>query len=1063
MEALRRTLVRQRDRQQVAVVDGLRSALTAAGKPCSPLNTLLAAAETLGATGVTANEQAALLLVMSACLGEVSPAAVRRCAEALEEAAARAAGCATAFQVLGQLFAVGDRAHFDNASNRARVLACLEAAVARDDERVRRAAGEAAGAAAAHGGGELRKSVGEWVRQQLAAAEAGARRDDATEERAVRAVLLLAGPLAPCLTPPLLESVMRAAAAKARPPLAAAAFRCVVSAATGLSSAQAAAALCKRLAELAPPQESSEARVAWTAAVGAAGAKWAAQNGEENSVLLLAERIAAQLGDAKLAGETGWALAHVGATLLARQESSRECDRRLALLADTAWSWPFRAGWKKGALRLLRALVSAGLRDARGAAVWGDLLARLEGTWHAAPDDRPLVEEGMGVLAQGLGGRRFEQLLPMRLGSPQQRTHLLPVLARHLQGTDLAYFGSSVLPVLRAAPQAAALLPSLCVLPGDLAAVWPRHMAPLLVSWLGSAMPPLRAAAGLCVSRAVASFEQVAQQQTGPLQLGALLRVPDAESAAASLAVIRGTAPTLLQALLASFLAHGERPALDAASRLAALTRGSEVSAGLLRAALVRWMSGAEPRALAVCEALLPGVDAAVAMKLATAILPRLAKGEKSGYRCAVALCRHGFGQLVASAPLCNWENLEGGAARYRLELRRHLLGPETGAVAVREALLGWRDCGPKARTQAEQLLEVATRNAADATGRHLAAALALPDPSVLSGVVAMMAHILRSEELREAVSDPAFWDGVCGAMLTLSRTANRELQGAVLVFWMAAVKAHLADEPEKAQALLRALWSWDEDARSHFRREMKVLVERLMKRAGPNAVLEGMKSSDEGKRLVQALAKKKRRKKKEYEKGKEKRAEGKQDAGKKKHERFLDPDVDDLLSTATSVSSSKPKPTRGWDDFEVDAETGKPLVIDPEDEVNAQRKQGAFIGDDEDFVPNEDEMQVDGDDDEEGDEGEKKVKPGAKKKGDSGSKQIAGGKMYKAKRAAGDLKKGKFDPFSYVKLDPKNLNKRRSGHTADQFSDMFQRKRPGVKRGHKHVGKKAGGRFYSK
>lgn len=74
-------------------------------------------------------------------------------------------------------------------------------------------------------------------------------------------------------------------------------------------------------------------------------------------------------------------------------------------------------------------------------------------------------------------------------------------------------------------------------------------------------------------------------------------------------------------------------------------------------------------------------------------------------------------------------------------------------------------------------------------------------------------------------------------------------------------------------------------------------------------------------------------------------------------------------------------------------------------------------------------------------------------------------GEMYRPRKAAGDIKKGKFDPFAYVKLDPKTLNRRRIGRTADQFKDvLMKRKRPVVASGHKRrVGKKEGGRFYSK
>ena len=1108
MEALRKTLVREarvrRDRsagQQLAVLDAVAGTLREAGRAVSPLNVALAAAETLGAGRASAGEAEGLLLLLAVGLSEAGAAAVQRCLEPLELAVERGGGgSAAAFQALERLFAAAPRTHLEEAGPRARVLGCCEAAVAAPLPAVRQAAAAAAGAAARGGGPALRRSLGEWLRAQLAHAgpgsSGGGRRRDAAagasaaaagEERAAAAARLLAGALAPVLTPALTDAALAAAAAAGRPALAAAAFRV---AATAAAAGRGGPGLAARLGALAPPADSAEARNAWTAAVGAALAVAAAaagpgggRPGAEEEVLAALERLAGQLGEARLAAETGAALAGAAAALAARGPA---WDGRLGALAAAAWGWPLRAGWKRGAARLVAALTAAGIAGDRGV-VWGPLLERLEvgawfalsvcssflckAAWQAAPEERGLLEQTLGLLAQALGGRRFAALLPLRLGAADARLHLLPVLARHLQGTELAFFGA-LLPALPAAPAALAVLPALCVLPSDFAALWRPRVAPLLAAWLASPQPALRRAAALSLLRAAVSLRQAAAQEPGPLRLAALLHRPDPAAAAADLEVLRASAPPLLEALLACHLAHGERGALEAAGCLASLLRGAALPAALFRAALGRWLAAGDARALAVCEALLPGVEGAAATRLAAAAAPGLARGQKQSYRCAVALCRAGLGRLLPTAPLGPWQDLEAGAARFRLELRRCQLeagvAADAGGVAVREALLGWRDCGPKARAQAELLLEAAARAAPDATGRQLAAALALPDPAVLAVAVAMLAHLLRSEELREAPSDPdAFWDGVCGAVLALSRSASRELQTSALAFWMAAAKAHLVDQAPKAQALLAALWSWDEAARTHHRREMKVLVERLMKRAGPNAVREGLRGSEEGLRLVAALAKKKRRKKKEYEEGKLHKKEAKQ----KKRERFLDPDVDDLLSTATSVSSSKPKATPGWDDFEVDQETGKPLVLDPEDEQEMQREKGGFIGDGDDFVPDDDEqesgdMNLDGEDEADGDEPKKAKGSKSKSKkqqADQGGKKVLGGKMYKAKRAEGDLKRGKFDPFTYVRLDPKNLNKRRVGHTAEQFSEMFQRKRPGVKKGHKHVGKKAGGRYYSK
>jgi hypothetical protein len=72
---------------------------------------------------------------------------------------------------------------------------------------------------------------------------------------------------------------------------------------------------------------------------------------------------------------------------------------------------------------------------------------------------------------QSLGGSLFDRLLPLRLGTAQERVHLLPVLVKHLQCTDLAFFGRFALPLLSRIPALGALLPALAVLPADVVQV----------------------------------------------------------------------------------------------------------------------------------------------------------------------------------------------------------------------------------------------------------------------------------------------------------------------------------------------------------------------------------------------------------------------------------------------------------------------------------------------------------------------------------------------------------------------------------------------------------------
>lgn len=60
------------------------------------------------------------------------------------------------------------------------------------------------------------------------------------------------------------------------------------------------------------------------------------------------------------------------------------------------------------------------------------------------------------------------------------------------------------------------------------------------------------------------------------------------------------------------------------------------------------------------------------------------------------------------------------------------------------------------------------------------------------------------------------------------------------------------------------------------------------------------------------------------------------------------------------------------------------------------------------------------------------------KNKQESNKNDKMTGKDYRAKRGGGDLKKNsKYEPFAYIKLDPKLINKRFSHQALDQFKTI--------------------------
>lgn len=58
------------------------------------------------------------------------------------------------------------------------------------------------------------------------------------------------------------------------------------------------------------------------------------------------------------------------------------------------------------------------------------------------------------------------------------------------------------------------------------------------------------------------------------------------------------------------------------------------------------------------------------------------------------------------------------------------------------------------------------------------------------------------------------------------------------------------------------------------------------------------------------------------------------------------------------------------------------------------------------------------------------------------GAKQL-GGEMYKARAAGGDVKKGKHEPYTYMPLDPAQLNKRSRRHAHKRYESVVSRSKP--------------------
>lgn len=78
-------------------------------------------------------------------------------------------------------------------------------------------------------------------------------------------------------------------------------------------------------------------------------------------------------------------------------------------------------------------------------------------------------------------------------------------------------------------------------------------------------------------------------------------------------------------------------------------------------------------------------------------------------------------------------------------------------------------------------------------------------------------------------------------------------------------------------------------------------------------------------------------------------------------------------------------------------------------------------------------------------------AKKGAKSR--AGNGKIRGeqdGSMFRATRARGDMKKGKLQPYAYIKLDSRILSKKKQNQALGKFNNLIGAAKRGAKEGYK-------------
>lgn len=362
--------------------------------------------------------------------------------------------------------------------------------------------------------------------------------------------------------------------------------------------------------------------------------------------------------------------------------------------------------------------------------------------------------------------------------------------------------------------------------------------------------------------------------------------------------------PLLLNAHVAAGDDAGERR--DAARAVASLAPAADpaVAATVYRAALAKLAdataaaAAAEPPApgsaaaggrspgerrvtfLSAACALAPGVDDAAATDLWDAAMEAAADGDasvqKAAYRCAAALARARPAWLDASldAVLASLAAAAPSAAaaskRHRLAAVREAvraasragrpLAPRRGAPAdrasalVAEIVLCVKEPNRKTRTAAYDLivaLGAPAAGAADAAAAY--APLADLTAAVLAGVAAgsprlASASVMALARLLHAYPGPLAGDGarLLPALLPLLRTKSREAVKAALGFCKVAASRLPADAlVPHLRDLLHALLAWSDDPKNKFRLRVRLVVERLVRRLGADAVAAAMPTGD--------------------------------------------------------------------------------------------------------------------------------------------------------------------------------------------------------------------------
>jgi len=417
----------------------------------------------------------------------------------------------------------------------------------------------------------------------------------------------------------------------------------------------------------------------------------------------------------------------------------------------------------------------------------------------------------------------------------------------------------------------------------------------------------------------------------------------------------------------------------------------------------------------------------------------------------------------------------------------------------IPEVILCTKEVAVKARSSAFTLLIEccnASFRSSDKTRQEcltsfleLVAAGIAGSPHMISATIISVSRVVY--EFRSEIPSALLEQLIQGILVCLRSVAREVIKSCLGFFKVIISVMSQQDLLPYVQDLVGGLVAWNDDTRRRFRFNVKVLFERLIRKLGYHTIYKC--TPEEHRKLVhnihkttQRLKRQKmaaRRDRKSHEDTEETEQEtaqiesyedlmfgedeeedrpgvkGKKKANtdRKTNERakgpkawiregteeepvdFLDPGV---VQRVVATDPTKPTKRKATDDFQTSSD-GKLIIPDDEDEEEGyepgskrKRKPGFQDSDDDmdDGPPSQRKNRKSfGADNEDVDNDEALLSK-------RGKREKSLGAEYKAKKAGGDVKKkGKPDPFAYVPLQLKTLNKRKQRKMAGQFRGLVR------------------------